>query len=343
LLSAYWGSALVLIGRHDEAAGQFATSASRARAMIRLAADEDNGQMVARGEVIEAYAIMHLGEVALAAARAKDAAHRFVTRPELVETHLLHLVLAHEAASAGDACTALVHLETLISDAETAGREMWADTGRAALAEIHEAHHGPHPGLDVWRTVARNALSRSWSEREARFAALRDRDHLRELTAETHRAGLAAMQDPLTGLGNRRLLSEFTDQAAGFSWAVFVDVDHFKAINDTYSHGIGDAVLCALADILRAASRADDLLVRYGGDEFLIVPDGDEAAAITLAQRVHQAVVEGDWGRIADGLSVTVSVGVGHGAGASAESLAVADSALMAAKRAGRNRIVIAE
>jgi diguanylate cyclase (GGDEF)-like protein len=342
LLSSYWGAALVLIGRDHDAAGHFARSASRARAMILLAAATGNEQMAARGEVIEAYAIMHLGELALAAARAKSAAGRFTPRPELVETHLLHLVLAQEATSAGRFCDAREHLATLISDAEVAAREVWAATGRAALAGVHEAHFGPHPGLDEWRTVARNALSREWSEREARFAALRGHDHLRELTAETHRVGKAAMQDPLTGLGNRRALADFLSGTAGLGWVVFVDVDDFKGINDTYSHAVGDDVLCAVADMLRSASRETDLLVRYGGDEFLIVPGGEEAVAVSLAERVHRAVLHGEWSRIADGLSVTVSIGVGHAADASSEPLAAADGALMRAKRTGRNRVVVA-
>jgi hypothetical protein len=85
LLSTYWGAALLLIGRDREAAGHFVVGASRARAMVRLAAAEDDRQMVARGDVIEAYAAMHLGELALAAARVRAAAHQYVARPELVE------------------------------------------------------------------------------------------------------------------------------------------------------------------------------------------------------------------------------------------------------------------
>jgi diguanylate cyclase (GGDEF)-like protein len=343
LLSSYWGAALVLIGRDHDAAGHFTVSASRARAMIRLAAEQDNGQMVARGEVIEAYAMMQLGEIGLAAARTTSAAGRFTPRPELVETHLLHLVLAQEATTAGRFCDAREHLVTLISDAEAAGREVWAATARAALATVHEARFGPHPGLDEWRTIARNALSREWSEREARFAALRDHDHLRELTAETHRIGKAAMQDPLTGLGNRRLLTDFLDRAAGIGWVVFVDVDDFKDINDTYSHAVGDDVLCAVADILRSASRETDLLIRFGGDEFLIVPDGEADVAASVAERVHRGVLYAEWGRIADGLTVTVSIGVGHVADDPSEPLAAADGALRSAKRAGRNRVVVAQ
>ncbi len=342
LLSTYWGAALLLIGHDREAAGHFALGASRARAMVRLAATEGDLQMVARGEVIEAYAAMHLGELALAAARVRAAAQQFVARPELVETLLTQLVLAQEATTAGSFADALERLTTLISYTEIASREVWSATARASLAEVHEAQLGPHPGLDEWRTVARNALIRVWSERETRFAALRDHDHLRELAAETDRVGQAAMHDPLTGLGNRRVLDDFVDRTPGRAWAVFVDVDDFKHINDTYSHAAGDRVLIALADILRAQSRDADLLVRYGGDEFLILPEGGEDAAVAVAQRVHEAVAAAHWSSIADGLSVTVSIGVGQAVDTSPDPLTAADVALLSAKRNGRNQIVIA-
>lgn len=342
LLSTYWGTALLLIGYDREAAAQFVVGASRARAMVRLAAAEDDVQMVARGEVIEAFTVMHLGEPALAAARVRSAAHQFVARPELVETHLMHLVLAQEETTAGKFGAAERRLTALVSHAELASREVWAVTARASLAGVHETHFGAHPGLDEWRTVARKALTREWSERETRFAALRDHDHLRELTAESHRVGQAAMQDPLTGLGNRRVLDEFVHQTTGRAWAVFVDVDDFKHINDTYSHAAGDRVLIALADILRAESRDADLLIRYGGDEFLILPEGGEDAAVAVAQRVHQAVAVGHWSTIADGLDVTVSIGVGQAVDTSPDPISAADVALLSAKREGRNRIVIA-
>jgi diguanylate cyclase (GGDEF)-like protein len=340
LLSSYWGTTLLLIGHETEAAGYFAASASRALAMIGIARAQGNEQMVARGEVIEAYAMMRLGEVALAAARARAATLRFSARPELVETHLLHFVLARQARSSGQFDAAQERLVTIIADAEAAGREMWATAARAALAGVHETRRGPHEGLDHWRTIARNALARVWSEREGRFAALRDRNHLRELQAEHRRIGQAVMQDPLTGLGNRRRLADY-HRGAQPGWAVFVDVDDFKAINDTHSHGTGDDVLRVVADILRSASREGDLLIRFGGDEFLVLPNGGEEAAVSVAKRVHQAVLDQDWSEIADGLKVTVSIGVGH-ATDSTTVLAAADTALITAKRTGRNRIVVA-
>ncbi len=339
LLSAFWAASLVLIGRQAEAAVRFALSAARARRMVRLARELGNEQMVARGEVIEAYAMMHLSDAGLAAARALDARHRFDPRPELVETHLLHLILARAAADASQFAVAQEHLHELIAGAEAAGREMWAATGRWALADLHEAQVGPHPAVGLMRSVASAALARVWSEREGRFAALQDRHQLRELTAETHRMGRAVLQDPLTGLGNRRLLAQTLDLGLHHPWAVFVDVDDFKTINDTFSHAVGDEVLRMLADILRSQSRDHDVLIRYGGDEFLILPAGDEGVAQAVAERVRSAVAGWPWGSLRDGLSVTVSIGVGPALHESDDPWQAADAALSAAKRAGRNRV----
>lgn len=339
LLSAYWAASLVLVGRHGEAAQRFARSASRARRMARLAAEVGNDQMHARAEIIEAYAMLHLDLGPLAAARARAATERFRARSELVESHLLHLVLARAAAEAADFGAAEEHLVTVIDDAETVGREMWAATGRWVLAQVHEAQYGPHPAVELLRDVAAGALWREWSEREARFAALRDRHQLRELTAETDRMGRVVLQDPLTRLGNRRMLEQTLRSSHEHAWAIFVDVDEFKAINDTYSYAVGDAVLRVLADVLRSQAREGDVLIRFGGDEFLVLPRGDEAVAIAVGERMHAAVAQWPWHEVRDGLQVTVSVGVGPVVPGADDPWAAADAALRTSKHAGRNRV----
>src|SRR3954451_12991840 len=109
--------------------------------------------------------------------------------------------------------------------------------------------------MEMWRQTARAGLARACAERDARYSALRDRHDLRRLASETDRAGRAAGQDPLTQLANRRVLSAAFASAPDDAWAVFIDVDSFKAINDTLSHSVGDLVLQTIAEILRAASR----------------------------------------------------------------------------------------
>lgn len=152
----------------------------------------------------------------------------------------------------------------------------------------------------------------------------------------------AAMIDPLTGLLNRtalqRRMEELEQQSAVNHLPVAVvvgDIDHFKAINDTRGHAEGDEVLRAVAAQLRDTLRAFDLVYRIGGEEFLVVlPGADAARAVSLAEELREAVA-GETG-------VTMSFGVAashDGAFAYAPVFASADRALYAAKANGRNRV----
>ena len=341
LLSAYWATALLVLGREDEAAAHLVQCASRATLMRRLAQATGQSSMQARAGVIEAYALMHLGQPDLAFNRARGAAEGFSARPELLETHMLHLVLAraHGAAKEYDAATE--ELRAVLEATHNSSRELWASAARAEMADLLIAEQGAHPAIDLWRQTAQAALGRAWAEREARYSALRDRHDLRRLASETFQAGRAAVQDPLTQLANRRVLPAAFASAPDDSWAVFVDIDNFKAINDTWSHSVGDLVLQALAEILRAASRSADVVARYGGDEFVILPSDGAVAAQKVARRVHEFVRRRAWGELAPGLAVTVSVGVGPLL-AGDRPLHAADLALLSAKDAGRDRVVVA-
>ncbi len=160
-----------------------------------------------------------------------------------------------------------------------------------------------------------------------------------------------AMTDPLTGLGNRRLMEErlaarLRVGSAKGSFAVFVvDLDHFKAINDTHSHAIGDDVLSVVAHSLSAMVRTGDDVTRFGGDEFLIVTGPmSEGALEAFATRVCIAVNK-SW--IKSGTSrvkVTASVGATLSRETDTpESIVLrADRALYEAKRSGRDRFALA-
>ncbi len=166
----------------------------------------------------------------------------------------------------------------------------------------------------------------------------------------------ASLTDPLTGLHNRRYLTSRLQASAlegrGFA-LLLIDIDHFKQINDTRGHAVGDAALVAIAQRLQQQLRPGDDLVRWGGEEFLLVahgvaPEGAAAMAERLRCQVHDTpmAVPGDGGPLA----MTVSIGFAclpfHAPpGASQalplgweEALSLADLALYAAKRAGRNR-----
>lgn len=171
------------------------------------------------------------------------------------------------------------------------------------------------------------------------------------LARETRDLAVLARTDPLTGLPNRRNMEEHL--AAAVSAArrhhqplsvLFIDIDSFKHINDELGYEAGDEVLRAVGERLRSTVRAEDLVGRWGGEEFVaILPTTDSAGAIALAERLRTAiacdpVVVGE--REAH---VTASVGCASEAGEPAEVIRQAARALRQAKRDGKNRVVAAD
>jgi two-component system cell cycle response regulator len=161
-----------------------------------------------------------------------------------------------------------------------------------------------------------------------------------------------ATTDMLTGLPNRRFFetqlsldaARATRSGSSLSF-VLLDIDYFKAVNDSYGHPGGDEVLVKLAERLRDEVRAGDVLARYGGEEFaLLLPGSANDEALAAAERLNRAVSSRPFqvGR-SEEVFVTVSAGVvsyPHDVAAATELAAAADRALYAAKRAGRDRIV---
>ena len=126
---------------------------------------------------------------------------------------------------------------------------------------------------------------------------------------------------------------------------MLIDVDHFKRINDTYGHDVGDMVLLRVAEVLKHTARTQDVICRIGGEEFLVVcPDTDAAAAGQCAERLRQAAGSMRIPMENASLQLTISVGVA----AMDESMRgpdsmikAADQAVYAAKQAGRNRTCV--
>jgi diguanylate cyclase (GGDEF)-like protein len=158
-----------------------------------------------------------------------------------------------------------------------------------------------------------------------------------------------ATTDGLTGLANRSHLFESAERAFGAARrggrriaAMMIDVDHFKQVNDTYGHRIGDEVLAAMAERLRRAVRGHDLLGRYGGEEFAVVLVDATDSAHAAAERLREAVAASPFPTGVGPLDMTVSIGVTHqhdGDVTLSDMLARADLCLLGAKRAGRNRV----
>lgn len=192
---------------------------------------------------------------------------------------------------------------------------------------------GEHYTSDSLAGLLATTLSRTW------------RDNLRLSVYATH--------DMLTGLYNRRALQTHLPQWAAWSAryghplaVMLIDVDHFKAVNDTYGHAEGDKALQAVAIALRKATRASDLVIRYGGDEFAVIaPETDSAEYTELCGRISETVRALDV-RTDDGRPIPLTVSIGgvvakDPAGSPRRRieslLAAADRSLYAAKTAGRN------
>lgn len=162
----------------------------------------------------------------------------------------------------------------------------------------------------------------------------------------------AAYRDALTNVMNRRALDESLPgmieaaQQTGEALCMLVlDFDHFKQINDTWSHQVGDQVLRTGAGLLQASLREHDLAARYGGEEFvLVLRNTPLAVAENVAERIRNRIDAHDWGLIERSLHVSVSVGVAEWlpAESSAAWFSRADAALYDAKRRGRNRVAVA-
>jgi len=158
--------------------------------------------------------------------------------------------------------------------------------------------------------------------------------------------------DPLTGLYNRRHFDEQLEQCWDRSERdgrplalILLDVDHFKRINDRFSHQIGDAVLKAIAGVLQQAIRSHDILARYGGEELvLLMPDTRPGQAKEVGQRMRKCIEQYHWSKLAIGLVVTASFGVANATPGSSPRVLLkqADDQLYKAKEAGRNRVCVA-
>ena len=158
----------------------------------------------------------------------------------------------------------------------------------------------------------------------------------------------AAHKDPLTGVNNRASMDEIIDREVNLSTRhgtqlslLAIDIDHFKKVNDTYGHAMGDCVIKAVAEASKAAIRTSDMVFRYGGEEFLILlSNTDREGATLLAERLRQKIEETCI--ICDGthVSATVSVGVTCMKAkddSRSELFSRADAALYQAKSSGRN------
>lgn len=190
------------------------------------------------------------------------------------------------------------------------------------------------------------------NELQARVrSGLRLRRALTELAAKNELLERLALTDPLTGLANRRAFDESLSAEIARAFRnckplslLYLDIDHFKSVNDQHGHGVGDEILTGFADLLRRHARRIDVPARIGGEEFaVLLPHTGRTHAVLVAERIRKAVESAPLGRTKT-VPVTVSIGVAQFHGASLDDgsdfVQEADEALYQAKQAGRNRVL---
>ncbi|GLY35151.1 diguanylate cyclase [Amycolatopsis sp. NBRC 101858] len=194
---------------------------------------------------------------------------------------------------------------------------------------------------------ARRLENEMWSLRESQIATLNARREHERLSAEHGAITQQALQDPLTGLPNRRALDEKLRQLASSADAqplavALVDLDGFKGVNDKQSHAEGDNVLRVVASTLRDALRGDDLVARYGGDEFIVLLPGTPASAAKMALGRAVKSVSGLPHHLSHGVTLSIGLVSLRPQERGEQVLARADAAMYQAKRGGGNQVASA-
>ena len=246
------------------------------------------------------------------------------------------------------------------------GRLLHELVGKSNLAELRRLHGTAYrcaKQLGLNEAALRHLEALTLLERrrasaqllaQSRYVASRiEAQRPRATEAEGSRPSEApsALRDPLTGLGNRRLMEQRLPELVAEAQArgspltlALVDLDHFSAINARHGTAVGDRVLQALAGMLQDNTRGSDLLLRYGGEEFLVVlPDTVPDRAFEVCERLRQCVEGFAWSELAPGLDATLSIGLATAPPHSTDLLvARAESAMYRAKHLGRNRVALA-
>jgi diguanylate cyclase len=318
-------TALLGLGEHEPAARHLdAAAAIRATGVENPLLDVEwaelrAGLMLEQGELDEAESLLaraaHIGEQAGLVAHFDG----------------LYKVWSTVAERRGDMASALARFKRF-HELHEAARTDRARLRSQVLAVRHETERAQAEAQQALQQA--QALTRANQQLESDAAVLREQ----------------ALLDPLTGVANRRRLDR--ELALRFDQAVsralplcvaLLDIDHFKQVNDGFSHAVGDEVLRQLALILRRQCREHDLVARYGGEEFvLIFGHVGQRPSLRACERIRTAVQRHPWSELQPGLAVTISVGLTDISGHlnAAAGLRAADALLYRAKAAGRNCVV---
>ncbi len=335
---AAWSLALLRTGEEDAALERLQVAAEQA-----WAAAEVEGSP-ARHEV---HTLLLFTEVMIGQVSVEDARERFATLVQQATAEPAGFVrfgLAHRLAQDGRLAEAREEAQGSLASVDPVEGEAIHTMLTWLQARVALEEEPDHPGLrDVGR-YAELASRQVWELRLRRREAAHERLRTGRLRREHERMERVSLEDPLTGAANRRRIDReraalLTLDASVWTTVIYADLDRFKDVNDTRGHEAGDTILRQLSRLLIATTRDDDLVGRYGGDEFVMVlPNCGPAEAEQLAQRLLTAIREHDWTRIDPSLEVRISLGLAVARGPQGRLFPEADEALYEAKRGGRDR-----
>jgi diguanylate cyclase len=253
------------------------------------------------------------------------------------ETRLLHLAYGLACRAGGDWRAARREFRAGLELAVLRSQRLLFQYELAITASLEF----PGEATQVVLESLRSHVEALWQLRLDRRTMLRQAYRRVELEAARTTADLAAASDALTGLGNRRMFDRRIDEVTHGGSLLLIDVDHFKDINDRYSHGVGDRVLGEIAAVLRSHCRHGEVAIRFGGDEFAMFLTTGEEESRQIAERIRRVIAARDWNLIVPGLTVTLSMGLAacRAGEPGRELYDRADSHLYVAKRSGRNQL----
>ena len=239
-------------------------------------------------------------------------------------------------------------LHELIAETRRARADLEAEMSRDAetspsIAELYSAANAE---------LAELVVSESIATTQAQARAEAARQHAVQVTRRIEQLEQQALRDPLTRIYNRQFFEESLLQEAARCCRhslpiglIFIDVDRFKQVNDTWGHAFGDRVLTEIAHTIQNTIRANDILARFGGEEFVVLPGHPTEAGLTrLTERIRTAVAELEHTIDEQRLRITASIGytlalpTRHETDLPARLVAAADAAMYEAKHLGRNR-----
>ena len=322
------------------------------------------------GWVLCAIARIHLGRNDLDQAgqwfeKARVSAERGRGRRVLGE---IHTGMGTYFGRLGDYEQGIEHLTQALEIATELGIRRELIRAHKSLSEIHELFDNPAMALTHFKAYHRAKtevldevalakirnlsaeLELENSRLEQEMSQLRNvelAEAMEKLERQADVLERISVRDPLTGAYNRRYLDQCLvkeykrARRHGVPLSmVMCDADHFKAINDKLSHTVGDYVLAMITEIIGSQIRSEDVLARFGGEEFvLLLPGTDLAGAVGACEKIRRAIEEYPWDKTDEDLRVTLSFGVATAKGTQdwQEMMTKADRRLYKAKDAGRN------